>query len=57
MKVTDKTGSGKTTFVSAFIEFLIDYIEGGNIYLLFPLRVLRVYVYYFQQVIKMGGTK
>ena len=36
MKVTDKTGSGKTTFVSAFIEFLIDYIEGGNIYLLFP---------------------
>ena len=36
MKVTGKTGSGKTTFVSAFIEFLIDYIEGITcIYLLF----------------------
>ena len=37
MKVTGKIGSGKTTFVSAFIEFLIDYIEGITcIYLLFP---------------------
>ena len=27
MKVTCKTGSGKTTFVSAFVEFLIKYIK------------------------------
>ena len=28
MKVTGKIGSGKATFVSAFIGFLIHYIEG-----------------------------
>ena len=27
MKVTCTTGSGKTTFVSAFVEFLIKYIK------------------------------
>ena len=37
MKVIAKTGSGKTTFVSAFLEFLVDYIGGvENIYLLSP---------------------
>ena len=37
MKVIGKTGSGKTTFISAFLEFLIDYIDGvENIYLLSP---------------------
>ena len=37
MEVIGKTGSGKTTFVSAFFEFLIDYIVGvENIYLLSP---------------------
>ena len=35
IKVIGKTGSGKTTFVSAFLEFLIDYIDSiENIYLL-----------------------
>ena len=35
IKVIGKTGSGKTTFVSAFSEFLIDYIDSiENIYLL-----------------------
>ena len=35
MKVIEKTISGKTTFVSAFLEFLVYYIEGvKNIYLL-----------------------
>ena len=35
MKVTGKTGSGKTTFVSAFVEFLIKYIKTDfKIYLL-----------------------
>ena len=35
MKVIEKTGSGKTTSVSAFLEFLLDYIEGvkNNYYL------------------------
>ena len=35
MKVIEKTGSGKTTSVSAFLEFLVDYIEGvkNNYYL------------------------
>ena len=34
MRVIGKTGSGKTTFVSAFLEFLVDYIERiKNIYL------------------------
>ena len=37
MRVIGKTGSGKTTFVSAFLEFLVDCIEGvKNIYLLSP---------------------
>ena len=27
MKVIGKTGSGKSTFVSAFVEFLIKYIK------------------------------
>ena len=35
MKVIGKTGSGKTTFASAVLEFLIDYIDNiENIYLL-----------------------
>ena len=34
MRDIGKTGSGKTTFVSAFLEFLVDYIERvKNIYL------------------------
>ena len=37
MNVTGKIGSGKATFVSAFIEFLINYIESVTcICLLFP---------------------
>ena len=37
MRVIGKTESGKTTFVSAFLEFLVDCIEGvKNIYLLSP---------------------
>ena len=37
MKIIGETGSGKTTFVSAFLEFLIDYIDNiVNIYLLSP---------------------
>ena len=37
IKVIGKTGSGKTTFVSAFLGFLIRYIVGiENIYLLSP---------------------
>ena len=37
MKVIGKTGSGKTTFVSAFLEVLIDYIDNiENSYLLSP---------------------
>ena len=38
MKIIGETGSGKTTFVSAFLEFLIDYIDNiENIYLLSPI--------------------
>ena len=38
MKVTCKTGSGKTTFVSVFVEFLIKYIKTDfKIYLLWPI--------------------
>lgn len=37
MKVVGKTGSGKTTFVSAFIHFLLKYIDNiENIFLLSP---------------------
>ena len=37
IKVIGQTGSGKTTFVSAFLEFLIRYIDDiENIYLLSP---------------------
>ena len=37
MKVIGKTGSGKITFVSAFIEFFIGYINGIEyLYLLSP---------------------
>ena len=37
LKVIGKTGSGKTTFVPAFLEFLIDYIDNiENSYLLSP---------------------
>ena len=37
MKIIGETGSGKTTFVSTFLEFLIDYIDNiVNIYLLSP---------------------
>ena len=37
MKVIGKTRSGKTKFVSVFLEFLIGYINGiKNIYLLSP---------------------
>ena len=37
MKIIGETGSGKTTFVSAFLELLIDYIDNiVNIYLLSP---------------------
>ena len=41
MKVIGKTGSGKTTFVSAFIDFLLGYIQNiENIYLLSNIIIL-----------------
>ena len=45
MKVNGKTGSGKTTFVSGFLEFLIadiDIIEN---------------IYYHQHLIKLAGIE
>ena len=45
MRVIGKTGSGKTTFVSAFLEFLVDYIE----------RVKNIY--YLQHLIKLVGIE
>ena len=43
IKVIGKTGSGKTTFVSAFLGFLIRYIVGIE------------NIYYHQLVMKLGG--
>ena len=41
MKVIGKTGSGKTTFVSAFIDFLLGYIQNiENIYLLSNIFII-----------------
>ena len=41
MKVIGKTGSGKTTFISAFIDFLLDYIQNiENIYLLSTIFII-----------------
>ena len=45
MKVIGKTGSGKTTFVSAFLEFLIAYID------------IIENIYYHQHLIKLVGIE
>ena len=45
MKVIGKTGSGKTTFVSAFLEFLIAYIDNIE------------NIYYHQHLIKLVGIE